>query len=646
MGLDGQGQRLVGAYVLVTVGYLAAFVVADELSAQFAVRTGVSVFYLPPGVTLSLLLVGGLRYLPIVPLGPLLVGGVVHPLPVTLAELLLVELSLSGCYALTAWLLIRLGVSPTSTKGMGLFIGIAGLAGPLLNAVVVVFEFVRLGLVPTAEALETTLRFWVGDAIGVLTVTPLFVLAFAPAGARSGRSRPILGGREWPTVRVGEAVAQAGGILGVVWFVFDRGKNAELEILHLSFLPVIWVALRHGVVGAAAGVTLTSWTAVYLSDGHEAPGDVQLFLVTLAITCLLLGAVVTERERAAKQSRRQADKLSAVIQSTTDFVYLKSAEDLRYLTVNDPAAAVVGMSPAQMIGKTDLDLFDTTTAEALRAADRMVLDNDQSLTTEEVVPTPAGGERVVLSSKSVCRTSEGTVLGLIGISRDITELKASQQALQDLADERQTLLDRLVQAQEDERARIAADVHDDSVQALAAVQLRLGLLRHKIGQSAPTLLPGVDQVRQTVSEATTRLRHLLFDLESPAARTDLATALRQAAAYVFEGSDIQWSLTGDLQADLPLAARVTAYRVAKEGMVNARKHASAHQVSISLRRDESGVEVTVADDGVGVDPDRLERLPGHLGLASVRDRARVAGGWVRLESRSGGGAQLRCWLPD
>lgn len=80
--------------------------------------------------------------------------------------------------------------------------------------------------------------------------------------------------------------------------------------------------------------------------------------------------------------------------------------------------------------------------------------------------------------------------------------------------------------------------------------------------------------------------------------------------------------------------------------MNARKHARAHRVSISLRRDDRGVEVTVADDGVGVDTDRIEQLPGHLGLATMRDRTRVAGGWVRLESRSGGGAQLRCWLPD
>ncbi len=143
-------------------------------------------------------------------------------------------------------------------------------------------------------------------------------------------------------------------------------------------------------------------------------------------------------------------------------------------------------------------------------------------------------------------------MALATVQRDITERLIAQSALQDLADQRQELLDRLVQAQEDERGRIAADVHDDSVQALAAVELRLGLLRRRLAERAPDLVESVDQMAETVETATDRLRHLLFDLDSPALRDDLAGALDQAASYVFEDG-LAWTSPATAASTCPRA---------------------------------------------------------------------------------------------
>ena len=91
---------------------------------------------------------------------------------------------------------------------------------------------------------------------------------------------------------------------------------------------------------------------------------------------------------------------------------------------------------------------------------------------------------------------------------------------------------------------------------------------------------------------------------------------------------------------------MTAYRIAKEAMVNARKHAGARHVTVAIGRRDGGVEVRVTDDGKGIQPDDLRAQPGHLGVTSMRDRAEVAGGWLHVESPPEGGTVVRLWLPD
>ena len=81
-------------------------------------------------------------------------------------------------------------------------------------------------------------------------------------------------------------------------------------------------------------------------------------------------------------------------------------------------------------------------------------------------------------------------------------------------------------------------------------------------------------------------------------------------------------------------------------MVNVRKHADATQATIQICRLDGGVEVRVTDDGRGLAPDDIRDQPGHLGVTGMRDRAAVAGGWLRVESPPEGGTVVRLWLPD
>ena len=209
------------------------------------------------------------------------------------------------------------------------------------------------------------------------------------------------------------------------------------------------------------------------------------------------------------------------------------------------------------------------------------------------------------------------------------------------------LSERLVEAQDDERARIASDVHDDSIQALAAVDLRLGALRNRLRDRAPDEVAGVATAMDAVHGAGVRLRSLLFELETPVLDAPLADGLRDTAAQLFEDSDVAWDVEERGRSPLPQQVRVSAYRIAREAMVNTLKHAQATRVTVTVDATDRGVEVQVVDDGTGADnaaPARSGRR--HSGVVGMRDRALASGGWWRTgPGPAGVGTAVSFYLP-
>jgi signal transduction histidine kinase len=220
--------------------------------------------------------------------------------------------------------------------------------------------------------------------------------------------------------------------------------------------------------------------------------------------------------------------------------------------------------------------------------------------------------------------------------------------LRSLTESRERALsERLVEAQDDERARIASDVHDDSIQALAAVDLRLGALRNRLRDRAPDELAGVETAMDAVHGAGVRLRSLLFELETPVLDAPLADGLSDTAAQLFEDSGVAWDVEERGRAPLPRQVRVSAYRIAREAMVNALKHAQATRVTVTVDATDRGVEVQVVDDGSGTD-DAPSEPSGrrHSGVVGMRDRALASGGWWRTGPGPGGaGTAVSFYLP-
>ncbi len=276
----------------------------------------------------------------------------------------------------------------------------------------------------------------------------------------------------------------------------------------------------------------------------------------------------------------------------------------------------------------------------------------QALAGKTVQTTASEGERSFALTFGPLRIGRGEVAGAIGVALDVTDrkragedLRLSVEKLRRVDRERRALLGRMVLVQEEERQRIANDIHDDSIQSIVAVGLRLRALRAQVRD--PNHLQALSNLEAAVESAIDRLRHLLFELRPLALRQEgLLAALRQYLEEMTAEAKIHCQVESHLATEPREETRVTVYRIAQEALVNVRKHARASRVEVWLGEQDGGILVRIQDNGKGIDAKESERpAPGHLGLAGMRERAEMVGGWLRLESSPGAGTKLEFWIP-
>jgi signal transduction histidine kinase len=228
----------------------------------------------------------------------------------------------------------------------------------------------------------------------------------------------------------------------------------------------------------------------------------------------------------------------------------------------------------------------------------------------------------------------------VRVAERTDELRAVIRDLEAIDAQRRNLLDHVVRAAEDERRRIAHDVHDDPVQKMVAVKMRLEMLSAR--------LPGLAEIPEalrTVTSAMSSLRRMLFDLSPPILEEE---GIGSAVRYFLENSPnaFRWTVDDGLERRPSARSRLILYRTAQEALTNARKHANATNVRVKLGDRDGGLWMQIEDDGVGFEPqDAVVAAPGHLGLAAIRERAEMAGGWCALRSLPGAGTSLEVWLP-
>jgi signal transduction histidine kinase len=291
------------------------------------------------GLTIVWLLLGGLRHVPAVLVTVFLAEAVVRGLPGGYFIAVLTSLTLTGGYATMAWMLRELLPQPDlrSTRQLTLLTAVV-VAGTAITGAGFVGVLRGAGLLGATSVPEALLRFWVGDAVGILVTVPL-LLAVADPSRRAG----LLALARRP-----ESAAQAGALVVTLWIIFRGPEGDPARLFYLLFVPLIWIAARGGMNGAVVATAIVQIGVVV--GIHEAPGaalpalELQTLVATFTLTGLYLGMMVDERERAA-ESLRQSLRLAAAGEMAGAIAH----------EVNQPLTALsnYGESALMLLGRRD-----------------------------------------------------------------------------------------------------------------------------------------------------------------------------------------------------------------------------------------------------------------------------------------------------
>jgi two-component system sensor histidine kinase UhpB len=236
------------------------------------------------------------------------------------------------------------------------------------------------------------------------------------------------------------------------------------------------------------------------------------------------------------------------------------------------------------------------------------------------------------------------------IQRLVTAIDSMLQRLANRTSELQAISERAINAQEEERVRIARSLHDDTAQSISMLIIHLERLRTMLPAGSPDLVGRVAEAEKVATRLLENLRKVIWDLR-PAILDDLGllSAVRWFARTNLEAMGLTVNFLGDGESmRLPSHLETMLFRISQEAVSNIIRHAEAHKVSIRLWAEKAHVWLEIRDDGRGFD---MEKTVGaavyrkQLGLLGIQERVSLVGGELEVESASGSGTCLRVRVP-
>src|SRR5690349_17913444 len=317
---------------------------------------------------------------------------------------------------------------------------------------------------------------------------------------------------------------------------------------------------------------LISWNCSPLFDGAGRPAG------TAGI-----GEDITDRAAAERALRESEERYRGLAEHNVAGVWQTDAGD-RLVYVNPALCRMLGVAAGELLGRP-LSSFLAAGAEG-RASH------------ETELVRPDGERRTALVSTVPLRAGDGEPAGALGTLVDVSDLRNAEAALRESESRRQWVLGELLRAEQAERARIAAELHDDTVQVMAATLFSLDRLEHADGADAAA---HVRSARELLAAATERTRRLMCELRPPLLEAQgLGPALNELAIQFRRETGVEVKTMLRVQR-YPEPIELLVYRVVQEAVSNCRKHARAGHLLIALHEDEAAIAGEVRDDGRGFD---------------------------------------------
>jgi len=357
-----------------------------------------------------------------------------------------------------------------------------------------------------------------------------------------------------------------------------------------------------------------------------------------------IGRDITERKRAEEafaEMNRTLVAQTALLQEREELlrVFVKNVpaavamldRDLRYLQVSDRWCSDNSVEASEVLGRCREDLPEMP--ERWKEANRRALQGETLRADEDRWES---GRRTRWARWEVrpWRNADGTVGGILVFAEDITRRKQLQEELLGMSR-------KLIESQEQERARIGRELHDDINQRLAMLALELEQLQ----ENPSEIQPRVTELRRQLAEVSNDVQALSHDLHSSKLEyLGVVAGMKSWCKEFAERQKMEIDFRSDVSSVLPLAVGLSLFRVLQEALNNALKHSGVRRIEIQLREDRSGIYLVIRDSGRGFDVEAASQGKG-LGLTSMRERVRLVNGTISIESKPMGGTVIRVRVP-
>jgi len=442
-------------------------------------------------------------------------------------------------------------------------------------------------------------------------------------------------------------------VLALVARYVERGAQRRCGVT-VSLLEAdgrLRVAAECGVPARASNA---SWTEpIHDSAGnplgvvrmyrHE-PGALSEHDLELARSACQLASIAIERMRLEAALRESERQFRTLAENLPDMVVRYDREGRR-IYVNPAFERATGVLANDAVGTPVGSLWAGCATEPYRDELRRIIEHGGST---EWVCSRAGRDgrgRVHLAVRAVAEYgADGRPVGALAIGHDITEQKEAERRLRVSHDELRELAARSERAREQERRRIAHEIHDELGQLLTALRMSISALALQPGAQAPAIDEQVQRMLGLTDRTLQVVRGVVSTLRPAALDLGLVSALEWLAADFRRHTGIVCRLhapcapieVGDERA-------TTVFRIVQESLTNVARHAGADAVDIRLERDASHYHVEVRDDGHGFDAGMTR--PRSFGLIGMRERALMVDGELTIDSAPGRSTTVRLRMP-
>jgi two-component system sensor histidine kinase UhpB len=382
-------------------------------------------------------------------------------------------------------------------------------------------------------------------------------------------------------------------------------------------------------------------------------GGAQDYLVKEELTGSLLRRSLryaVERKRAEVELRRSEIFLESIVENIPDMIFVKDARELRFVRFNKAGEELLGHARRNLIGKSDYDFFPADEADFFTRADRDVLRNREVLDIpEEPILTKGKGLRYLHTKKIPIVDENDHPLYLLGISEDITERKRAENELQRSFELLRTLSQRLEVVREQERTRIARELHDELGVRMTCMKMDLARLlammrdplfpREKMEEKIRSMGTEVDTTIAEVQRLASELRPGLLD------DLGLVAAIEWQCQDFERRSGIRCLCEASFDEIKISPSRATAaFRICQEALINIARHARATFVRVLVKESGDDVLIEVQDNGQGIPAEKVNEA-GSLGLLGMKERSMAIGGRLEIAGWPGKGTTVTLRFP-